>query len=93
MRDDGDGIKPENIRAALVRSNAMSAEAAAQLVPRDLVAKIFEPGFSTASEVTKDAGRGVGLDVVKAKVDSLGGRLGLSSAPDQFTQFTVKVSV
>ena len=93
VRDDGDGIKPENIRSALVRNNVMDAQAASLLAPRDLVAKIFEPGFSTASEVTKDAGRGVGLDVVKAKVESLGGRLGLSSAPDQFTQFTVRVSV
>ncbi len=93
VRDDGDGIKPENIRSALVRNNVMDADAAALLAPRDLVAKIFEPGFSTASEVTKDAGRGVGLDVVKAKIEGLGGRLGLSSAPDQFTQFTVRVSV
>jgi two-component system, chemotaxis family, sensor kinase CheA len=93
VRDDGDGIKPENIRMALVRNNVMNADAAALLAPRDLVAKIFEPGFSTASEVTKDAGRGVGLDVVKAKIEGLGGRLGLSSAPDQFTQFTVRVSV
>jgi two-component system, chemotaxis family, sensor kinase CheA len=93
VRDDGDGIKPENIRMALVRNNVMDADAAALLAPRDLVAKIFEPGFSTASEVTKDAGRGVGLDVVKAKIEGLGGRLGLSSAPDQFTQFTVRVSV
>ncbi len=93
VRDDGDGIKPENIRSALVRNNMMDASAAALLAPRDLVAKIFEPGFSTASEVTKDAGRGVGLDVVKAKIEGLGGRLGLSSAPDQFTQFTVRVSV
>jgi two-component system, chemotaxis family, sensor kinase CheA len=93
VRDDGDGIKPENIRMALVRNNVMDADSAALLAPRDLVAKIFEPGFSTASEVTKDAGRGVGLDVVKAKIEGLGGRLGLSSAPDQFTQFTVRVSV
>jgi chemosensory pili system protein ChpA (sensor histidine kinase/response regulator) len=48
---------------------------------------IFQPGFSTATEVTEHAGRGVGLDVVNATIRECGGRIGISTQPGKYTRF------
>ncbi len=48
---------------------------------------IFQPGFSTATEVTEHAGRGVGLDVVNTTVRECGGRIGISTQPGKYTRF------
>jgi chemosensory pili system protein ChpA (sensor histidine kinase/response regulator) len=48
---------------------------------------IFQPGFSTADEVTEHAGRGVGLDIVNTTVRECGGRIGISTQPGKYTRF------
>jgi chemosensory pili system protein ChpA (sensor histidine kinase/response regulator) len=87
--DDGQGLNVERIRAG--------AESAGLLAPgRDmseaqLKELIFHPGFSTASEITELAGRGVGLDVVRAEVAALGGRVAIDSNVGSGTRFTINL--
>jgi two-component system chemotaxis sensor kinase CheA len=50
---------------------------------------IFQPGFTTAATVSEHAGRGVGLDVVSAMIRERGGRIGVSTAPGQYTRFKI----
>ena len=56
-----------------------------------LLEKIFEPGFSTAAEVTNISGRGVGLDVVKTTIESLGGSVSVTSKPGKGSSFTIQI--
>jgi chemosensory pili system protein ChpA (sensor histidine kinase/response regulator) len=85
--DDGGGLEYERIRARGVAQGLISAEARPS--HRDLADMIFVPGFSTASSVTELSGRGVGLDVVRAEVATLGGRIETESEPGRGTRFTV----
>ncbi len=56
---------------------------------RAAMALIFRPGFSTQEEVSMDAGRGVGMDVVARSVYALGGKIGVSTNPGKFTRFKI----
>jgi chemotaxis protein histidine kinase CheA len=88
-RDDGGGLNVEAIRAKAVENGLLSAEAAAALAPGAVVGMIFQSGFSTAPELTADAGRGVGMDIIKDLiVDRFGGRIGLKFEPGRYTEFT-----
>jgi chemotaxis protein histidine kinase CheA len=73
VRDDGRGIDPDAVRAAAVRKGIGSAADLAQWTNERLYNLIFEPGFSTRTEVTDVSGRGVGMDVVRVVADGLGG--------------------
>lgn len=90
LRDDGRGLSPERIRLALVKAGDCSVSEAAAMTERQLVMRIFEPGFSTAESVDVDAGRGVGMDVVLNKVKALGGKLHLSTRPNEYTEFLIR---
>jgi signal transduction histidine kinase len=92
VRDDGSGLSPARIRERLVASGRCTAEQAAQWDDRQLVMQIFEPGFSTAGR-SRDAGHGVGMDVVKAKIARLGARLRIATRPDLFTEFSIRFKV
>jgi len=87
LGDDGAGLDLARIRQRAVERGLISAQA--QPGPRELAELIFLPGFSTAAEVTTLAGRGVGMDVVRAEVAAMGGRIDLESVPGRGTQFTV----
>jgi chemotaxis protein histidine kinase CheA len=89
MRDDGRGLVPKRIRAELVRSKRYTEEQLNELDDRQIVMKIFEPGFSTAGHSTRDSGHGVGMDVVKHKIEQLGARIRISSRENVFTQFSI----
>ena len=89
VQDDGRGIDTEAVRRKAVRQNMLSAEAAADLDEQAVWALLFEPGFSMAEQITDISGRGVGLDVVKLAIDSLGGRLRVSSELGKGTTFTL----
>lgn len=93
LRDDGRGLSPPAIREALLRSGRYSGEQLAELDDRQVVMKIFEPGFSTAKEVSRDAGHGVGMDVVKHRIEQLGARLRISSRARQYTQFSIHFAI
>jgi two-component system chemotaxis sensor kinase CheA len=87
--DDGKGIDVEQVRRKAVERGLVSAEAARSLDGHAVRAFLFEPGFSMAKEVTDISGRGVGLDVVKLAIDSLGGQLRVDSVLGQGTTFTL----
>jgi two-component system, chemotaxis family, sensor kinase CheA len=89
FEDDGAGISPEALKAAAVNKQMISAEEAAVMEPRAVMALIFRPGFSTQQEVSMDGGRGVGMDVVARSVYALGGKIGVSTHPGRFTRFKV----
>jgi two-component system, chemotaxis family, sensor kinase CheA len=89
FEDDGAGIQPEQLKAAAVRKQIITAEEASGMDTRAAMALIFRPGFSTQEEVSMDAGRGVGMDVVARSVYSLGGKIGVSTNPGKFTRFKI----
>ena len=89
VRDDGRGIDTEAVRRKAVERGLTTASAAASLDEQAVWAFLFEPGFSMASKITDISGRGVGLDVVKLALDSLGGQLRVESQLGQGTTFTL----
>ncbi len=92
VRDDGQGIVPSRIRAAMISSGRYAKDVVNQLSDKDIVKKLFEPGFTTANFADKDAGRGVGMDLVQSIVNTLGGELKIDTKPDQYTQFTFRIA-
>ena len=89
LRDDGAGLNLERIHARAVQAGLLAA--GEPVSPEGLAEMIFRPGFSTASVVDEISGRGVGMDVVRAEVAALGGRVEVSSVPGQGTAFTVRL--
>jgi len=95
VRDDGCGLQPQRIREALVDSGKYRPEELAALDERTLAMKIFEPGVSTATgnaESDLDAGRGVGLDVVKSRLSEMRARLKVATAPGRYTEFRIQLA-
>ncbi len=87
--DDGRGLSADLIRVAAIRKGIISPEQGNAMDSRKLLSLIFKPGFSTSETVTRDAGRGVGMDLVRNAVNSLGGSLRMSTMAGQNTQFRV----
>lgn len=77
--DDGGGISMEKVRAKAIERGLVTAEDAAQMSEREALQLIFLPGFSTAAAVTTVSGRGVGMDVVRANIEKVGGSVELES--------------
>ncbi len=73
VQDDGAGMDTEVVRARAVEAGLVHADIAEDLPPAQLAAFVFHPGFSTARSVSEISGRGVGMDVVRATIESLGG--------------------
>jgi two-component system chemotaxis sensor kinase CheA len=89
FEDDGAGIAPDSLKAAAVRQQLITEQEASLMDTRSTMALIFRPGFSTQGDVSMDAGRGVGMDVVARSVYSLGGKIGVSTHPGKFTRFKI----
>jgi two-component system chemotaxis sensor kinase CheA len=89
VKDDGKGIDPKIIRKAAVDKKMDSQGNISKLTDYEAINLIFDSGFSTASEVTDVSGRGVGLDVVKTNIESLGGSVSVESVPGQGTIFAI----
>jgi two-component system chemotaxis sensor kinase CheA len=89
FEDDGAGISTDELKSAAVRCQLISAEEAAAMESRAAMALIFRPGFTTQPEVSMDAGRGVGMDVVARSVYALGGKIGVTTHPGRFTRFRI----
>ena len=80
IQDDGKGMDPDVLRKAAVSKGLMDEEAAARLEDRDCYNLIFAPGFSTKAEISDVSGRGVGMDVVKTRIEQLNGTVVIDSA-------------
>jgi chemosensory pili system protein ChpA (sensor histidine kinase/response regulator) len=91
VQDDGRGIDYQRVRQSAIERGLVSPETADRLTERDLREMLFHPGFSTAPVKTELAGRGVGLDVVRANLNSLNGEIDIQSAAGTGTTFTLKV--
>jgi chemosensory pili system protein ChpA (sensor histidine kinase/response regulator) len=89
VSDDGKGMDRDAIRRKAIERGLMRPDA--QLSDRDLFGFVLETGFSTAEQVTKIAGRGVGMDVVASEIKQLGGSLSIDSQRGQGTEFTVRL--
>jgi two-component system chemotaxis sensor kinase CheA len=91
ISDDGRGMEPVKLRRAAVERGALSEAQAAALTDREALQLACLPGLSTAETVTDVSGRGVGLDVVKRTVESLGGTLEIDSLPGAGCRFTFRL--
>jgi len=91
LADDGRGINAEDIRQAAVERGILTAPESALLDEARLFDLLTLPAFSTRREVTEVSGRGVGLDVVRTAVESLGGHLEIRSAPGRGSVFTLVI--
>lgn len=87
IEDDGRGVNRERVHKKAIEQGLVSAEDS--LSPEEVDMLIFHPGFSTAEQVSSVSGRGVGMDVVKKKIVSLGGRVALESNPGKGTRFEI----
>ena len=81
--DDGRGLTPDKLRKTAVTKGIISQKDAASLSDQEAMMLVFRSGFSTASGVTRDAGRGVGMDVIAEIAARLGGRISLNSESRQ----------
>ncbi|TCI27418.1 chemotaxis protein CheA [Exiguobacterium sp. SH3S2] len=91
IEDDGAGINVDKVRSKALERGVITTEEAAAMTDNELAMLIFAPGFSTADVVTDLSGRGVGLDVVKNKIESLGGVVTLETVVGQGTKFQVSL--
>jgi two-component system chemotaxis sensor kinase CheA len=89
ISDDGKGIDVEAVKAKAVERGLISPNK--QLSDPEAYNLIFEPGFSTAKQITSISGRGVGLDVVRRQIDKLNGTVTVSSEHGKGTKFTIKL--
>lgn len=89
VADDGGGIDRERVKQIAISKGIVFADT--KMTPEDIDAILFMPGFSTAEEVTKLSGRGVGLDVVKKAIQSLGGQVSISSQPGVGSKFSISL--
>src|SRR5438876_923087 len=91
VEDDGGGINYQRVKQSAIERGLVSEETADRLTERDLREMLFHPGFSTAPVKTELAGRGVGLDVVRANLNALNGEIEIQSTSGKGTKFTLKV--
>ena len=91
VTDDGKGIDANVIRRKAVEKGMISQEEADSLDDADAVRLIFLPGFSTAEKITDVSGRGVGMDVVRSKIEALGGHVDVETQMDQGSVFKIKL--
>lgn len=89
VRDDGRGLNLASIREQVQELGWLSAEQLSVFSPEQLINFIFEPGFSTAAQVSQLSGRGFGLDVVRSQLQALRGTVSLVSLPGTGTTFTL----
>lgn len=91
VQDDGKGMDPAKLKDTAVKKGLMSKEEAAKLCDEEAFNLIFLPGFSTNTVITDVSGRGVGMDVVKTKIESLGGNVSVRSALGEGSVVTLQL--
>jgi two-component system chemotaxis sensor kinase CheA len=91
IADDGRGLSLERIKQKIIE-NGLASEAELEKMSEGQIFKhIFAPGFSTAAKVTSVSGRGVGMDVVRTNIETIGGTVDLKSVAGKGTTFTIKI--
>jgi two-component system chemotaxis sensor kinase CheA len=88
--DDGKGIDVDEVRSVAVGRGFVSADQAQALSPQEVIGLLFLPGLSTASAVTEVAGRGVGLNIVRTRVEALRGSIEVKTTPGRGARFLLR---
>ncbi|BFT73053.1 chemotaxis protein CheW [Paenibacillus sp. P36] len=91
IEEDGRGIYREKILKTALKNGLVTAEQAAKLTDKEVYNLLFASGFSTAEKISDISGRGVGLDVVKTKIQMLGGHVQVDSKPGVGSKFSVQL--
>jgi len=91
VRDDGNGIDVEAVRAKAIERGTVTPEQAENMSDKDVINLLFLPSFSTAKKVTDVSGRGVGLDVVKSKIESLSGDVEVKTKLGEGSTFIIRL--
>ena len=91
LSDDGRGIDFNKVKEKAVKIGLYTNEEIDEMSEEDLNNILFEPGFSTSENITEISGRGVGLDVVKNKIESINGSIELETIKDKGTKFTIRI--
>ncbi len=91
VSDDGRGLDTARIRQKAIDRGLVSAADAERMTPREIHQFIWLPGLSTAEKVTEVSGRGVGMDIVRSKIEEINGSVDVESEPGVGTTFTIKL--
>ncbi|MEE5989306.1 MAG: chemotaxis protein CheA [Lachnospiraceae bacterium] len=91
VKDDGNGIDVEAVKRKAIERGILTEEQAAVADDNDIIRLLFLPSFSTAKKVTDVSGRGVGLDVVKSKIESLSGEVDVKSKLGEGSTFSIRL--
>lgn len=91
VSDDGAGINTDKVKAKAVENGILTKEAAATMSTQEAIELLFRPSFSTAEKITGLSGRGVGLDVVKTKIEQLGGTVEVETQLGKGSKFLIKL--
>lgn len=91
VEDDGKGIDPVKIAKKAIEKGLVTPEEVAKLDDKKIIQFVFLPGFSTAEKVTGVSGRGVGMDVVRSKIEGMGGFVKIESEAGKGTKMTLKL--
>jgi two-component system chemotaxis sensor kinase CheA len=89
--DDGQGLSTEKIKQAALKKGFITAEKAATLDAKQVFSLLFQPGFSTVENATKDAGRGVGMNLMAGLMQQIGGKVSVATVPGKFTRLTLSM--
>jgi len=87
--DDGQGLSTERIKAAALKKGFITPEKAQTLDAKQVFALLFQAGFSTVENATKDAGRGVGMNLMASLMQQIGGKVAVATMPGKFTRLTL----
>lgn len=91
VRDDGNGIDVERVREKAIEKGTITKEQAANMEDKEIIDLLFRPSFSTAEKISDVSGRGVGLDVVKTKIEGLGGDIEVRTALGEGSTFIIRL--
>ena len=91
VKDDGNGIDVSTIRKKAIERGTITAEQAETMGDKDIIDLLFLPSFSTAKVVSDVSGRGVGLDVVKSKIEALGGDVSVKTKLGEGSTFSIRL--
>ncbi len=91
VRDDGNGIDVDAVKKKAIERGIVTPDQAENMADKDVINLLFNAGFSTAKEITDVSGRGVGLDVVKSKIESLSGEVSVDSRYGEGSTWTIRL--
>jgi len=89
--DDGQGLSTDKIKHAALKKGFITPEKAATLDAKQVFSLLFQPGFSTVENATKDAGRGVGMNLMAGLMQQIGGKVSVATVPGKFTRLTLSM--